>query len=243
MPARFFTRTMHTVPFMELTMALGVSVRRSFLSWVLCFPLVAAADMSDATSQLLTAIMANNPAMARTAIDAGADINGDMGEGRTPLIVAAMTTKPALVQLLLERGADPKRRAGAIIGNATTAAFFAMNGVELTGRADEVNPKKHADALEVLRLIAAKRADLDLLVRRGPTQLTALMIAAQFGALDAVQILLDAGADPNATNGGKFTALDYAIDGGPAYAQTSAANKAAIIKAIQDAGGRSKTKR
>jgi ankyrin repeat protein len=186
---------MRTVPFMELTMSFGVSARRSFLSWLLCFPLVAAADMSDATSQLLTAIMTNNAAMARTAIDAGADIDGDTGEGRTPLIVAAMTTKPALVQLLLERGADPKRRADdPSIGNATTAAFFAMNGAELTGRADEVDPKKHADALEVLRLISAKKADLDLPVRRGPRMLTALMIATQFGARDAVQILLAAGA-------------------------------------------------
>ncbi len=182
------------------------------------------AQGSDTTSQLLIAIASNNPVAIRASIEAGADVNADTGEGRTPLIVAAMTTRPDAVKILLEKGADPRKSADdPTLGNALTAAFSAMNGVELTGRADEPDARKHAAALEVLRLIAAKKPNFDLEVRRATTSLTALMIASNAGALDAVQILLDAGANPNAMNGGKYTALDYAVDRPPGWSAAPAA--------------------
>jgi ankyrin repeat protein len=201
-----------------------------------------AGEPSEATSNLLAAIMANDMVQVRAAIDAGADVNADAGDGRTPLIVAAMTTRPDAVRVLLERGADPRRRAAdTAIGNAVTAAFFAMNGVELTGRSDDRDPRKHAAALEVLKLTAAARADLNLLVRRGQTDMSALMIAAQAGALDAVEILLAAGADPNAVNGGKHTALDYAQERAPVWSPFPAADRAAIVRALMAAGARPTT--
>jgi protein DGCR14 len=198
-----------------------------------------AAQMSDATSQLLSGIMSSNPAAIRSAIGAGADINANTGDGRTPLIVAAMSTRPDAVKLLLENGADPRKTADdPSIGNALTAAFFAMNGIELTGRADEPDLRKHAAALEVLRLIAAKKPNFDLEVRRAMTSMTALMIASEAGAADAVQILLDAGANPNAMNAGKYTALDYAVDRAPGWSQATTANRAAVVRALLAAGAK-----
>ncbi len=172
----------------------------------------------EATSDLLTAIASDKPAAARAALEAGADINADVGEGRTPLISAVMFSRPDIVKMLLDRGADPNHRAGdAIIGNAVTAAFFAMNGTQLIGMG-ETTAASHATALEVLTLVAhAKGANLNLLVRRATTEMSPLMIAADAGAADAVQILLDAGADPNTMNGGKYTALDYAVDRKPGW--------------------------
>ena len=195
--------------------------------------------MSDATSQLLSAVMANSSHAAEAALTAGADVNADTGEGRTPLIVAAMFTRPVMVKLLLDHGADPNKRADdPAIGNAVTAAFFAMNGVQLTGSADEPDAAKHAEALEVLKLIAGRKVGLNMLVHRGQTELTALMIAAQAGAADAVAALLSAGADPDATNGGRYTALDYAADRAPAGSQASAADRAAIVRALLAAGAK-----
>lgn len=78
-------------------------------------------------------------------------------------------------------------------------------------------------------------------VRRATTSMTALMIAAYAGAAYAVQVLLDAGANPNATNGGKFTALDYASDRPPVWSKATSSDRAAIVQALQAAGGKSKS--
>ena len=200
--------------------------------------------MEDAASQLVSAIMSNNPMQARAAIAAGADVNADTGEGRTPLILAAMTTKPEIARILIENGADPRKQAQMpATGNAVTAAFFAMNGTKLTGRTDEPDAKGHADALEVLRLVAKRMGELDehgldLPVRRATTNLTALMMAAEAGAADAVHILLDAGADPNAMNAGRYTALDYAVERPPVWSQASAADRDDVVRALIAAGAK-----
>jgi hypothetical protein len=207
-----------------------------------CVQPVEAQTADGAASRLIAAIAGNNTAAMRAAIEAGADVNANTGEGRSPLIAAAMFSKPEAVKVLLEKGADPNKTAeDPAIGNALTAAFFAMNGMELTGRSDEPDARKHAAALEVLRLIAAKKPNFDLQVRRGTTTMTALMIAAQAGALDAVQILLDAGANPNAANGGKFTALDYAKERSPAWSKATPIERETIVKALQAAGGKAKS--
>jgi ankyrin repeat protein len=191
----------------------------------------------QANGQLAMAIMASDVAAARTAIQSGADVNADLGDGRTPLIVAAMSTKPLAVKLLLENGADPNRRGGdAAIGNALSAAFFAMNGVQLTGRADEPDAAKRAEAIVVLRLIAAQRPDFNVLVTRGPRQVTPLMIAAEAGVPDVVKILLDAGASPNFANGGKYTALDYAAGPSPGWSQAPAADRVEVVRLLLTAG-------
>jgi ankyrin repeat protein len=224
----------------KLLQLLVVSPFLAVCAIALLVPLQAdAADSSEATSMLVSAIAAGNLSQASAAIEGGANVNADTGDGRTPLIVAAMFTKPEMVRLLLDHGADPRKRAhDPSTGNAVTAAFFAMNGTELTGRSDEPDARRHAAALEVLKLTAGRKEGLNLLVKRGPTELTALMIAAQAGALDAVEVLLAAGADPNATNGGKYTALDYAVDRPPVWSQVPAVNRSAIVRALLKAGAR-----
>jgi ankyrin repeat protein len=209
------------------------------LFWGLATGGGARAAITDTTSDLLTAIGSNKPAAARAALEAGAEINADVGEGRTPLISAVFFSRPEIVKMLLERGADPNQRAGdAIIGNAVTAAFFAMNGTQLIGMGD-TDAAQHATALEVLNLVAhAKGVDLNLLVRRATTQMSPLMIAADAGAADAVQILLDAGANPNTMNGGNYTALDYAVDRKPGWSAAPASNRVAVVRALLANGAR-----
>lgn len=188
--------------------------------------------------QLAIAVTRNDTTLAENALKSGVDVNADLGEGRTALITAAMRNRPAMVRFLLEHGADPNRQAkDPTIGNALSAAFVEINGVVLTRRGEEdyIAPK-YNDALTVLRLLAASKPQFDVLVARGPTRLSPLMIAADAGALDAVKILLDSGASPNFANGGKYTALDYAADRAPGWSPASAADRAEIVRLLLAAG-------
>jgi ankyrin repeat protein len=155
----------------------------------------APAPLPPAVSKLVFAVLSNNAAMARAALAAGADVNANTGEGRTPLIVAAMASRPEMVRMLLEKGADPAHVANdPKIGNAVTAAFWGENGDELRRPVKESDPRKRAKALEVLRLVTAKKQGLNAKVRRDGKDVTALMMATQYGAEDAAKILRDAGA-------------------------------------------------
>jgi hypothetical protein len=180
--------------------------RRSLVLAPLCFAATlfalalpqagaAAAPLPPAVSKLVSAVITNNAAMARAALAEGADVNANTGEGRTALIVAAMASRPEMVRLLLEKGADPARvSADPKIGNAVTAAFWGENGEVLRRPLSESDPRKRAAALEVLRLVTAKKQGLNVKVRRGANEMTALMMATEYGASDAAKILRDAGA-------------------------------------------------
>jgi ankyrin repeat protein len=111
-------------------------------------------------------------------------------------------------------------------------------GVELRGEADHLDAHKHAAALEVLKLVAERKPDFNLQARRAGSSGTALMMAAQAGAADAVEILLAAGADPNVMNGGQYTALDYAVERAPGWSQVPAASRVAVVRMLLAAGAR-----
>jgi len=193
--------------------------------------------------QLTTAAMRDDVSMARAALDAGVDVNANIGEGRTALITAVMMTKPAMVKFLLERGADPNREGDAATGNALSAAFVAMNGVALTRRGEEEEIKARRGAsLEILRLVAAKKPNFNVLVSRGTVRMSPLMIAADAGIPDAVKILLDAGASPNFANAGKYTALDYAVARAPGWSPASPADRAEVVNLLLAAGAQTQKK-
>jgi len=193
---------------------------------------------------LAVAIASNDSAKAQAALAAGADINANLGEGRTPLITAVMMTKPDMVRFLLAKGADPNRQADdGAIGNALSAAFFASPGMAITRRGDEdFVQERRGPALECLKLVAAARPNFDILVSRGPTRLSPLMIAAEAGVPDAVKVLLDAGASPNFVNGGKYSALDYAVDRAPRFAEIPEVNRAEVVQLLLAAGAQKNKK-
>lgn len=213
-------------------------------SVVLSLCLFAGAVHAQGADELAVAIASGDTTKARAALAAGADVNANLGEGRTPLITAVMLMRPGMVQILLDHGADPSRRADdAAIGNALSAAFFASPGMAILRRGDEdLVSERRGAAIECLKLIAAARPQADVLVSRGPTRLSPLMIAAEAGVPDVVRMLLEAGASPNFANGGRYTALHYAVDRAPRFAQIADDDRAEVVRLLLAAGADQKLK-
>lgn len=63
-------------------------------------------DPFGGSSPLITASVFGKTEMARTLIEAGADLNFTNNDGATPLHTAAFFCRPEIVRMLLEKGAD-----------------------------------------------------------------------------------------------------------------------------------------
>jgi ankyrin repeat protein len=63
-------------------------------------------DPFGGSSPLISASLFGKTEMARTLIDAGADLNFQNNDGSTALLTASFFCRPEIVKLLLEKGAD-----------------------------------------------------------------------------------------------------------------------------------------
>jgi ankyrin repeat protein len=179
---------------------------------------------------LLSATIAAAVAVAPTPSFAQADAS---------LAMAVRFSKPELVKKFLEQGANPNERVeDPPNGNVASIAFTTMNGMALFGRLEGPDPVRRAAAVEVVRLLAEHKANFDVPFRAGPRDATPLMLAAEAGALDVVRILLEAGANPNVMNGGKYTAIDFAVDRAPSWSPFPAADRVKIVKLLLAKGAK-----
>eukprot|EP00118_Oscarella_pearsei_P003104 m.12968 g.12968 ORF g.12968 m.12968 type:complete len:2147 (+) comp24414_c0_seq2:49-6489(+) len=132
----------------------------------------------------------------KTLLAHGAEINSRTGSklGISPLMLAAMNGHTAAVKLLLDRGSDINAQIETNRNTALTLACF-------QGR--------H----EVVQLLIDRRANIE---HRAKTGLTPLMEAASGGYVEVGKILLNNGADVNASPvpSSKDTALTIAADKG-----------------------------
>jgi ankyrin repeat protein len=155
-----------------------------------------AANRYDITA-LMEAANCGDGAMIEALVKAGADVNAAFGEGETPLMTASRTGSVAGVKAMLAAGANVN-------------ASDKYRGETALMRAVAEN---HA---EVAKLLIAAGGDVNVRstlfdfnfrkVAAGGTQavysrggLTPLMFAARQGAIDSAAVLLDAGADINAS--------------------------------------------
>lgn len=142
----------------------------------------------DGTTPLFEAIEANNFAVARMLVDAGADVNKESrcrGRSVTPLHKAVIHGNLAFVRYLLDKGAD------------ATAIASGKNVFVLMAGSDDATQGSARMTRMILQNIEAKhgreaaRAFLD---KQTPSGWTALAAAAYFGDEDLVDALVAGGA-------------------------------------------------
>jgi ankyrin repeat protein len=162
------------------------------------------------------AARAGHAEVVRALLDAGADVDRQQeGLGDSALLLALREHEPAVALLLLERGADP-----ALTSRGTTPLYQAARGgmLEVVHALLARGPGAPGDAVQALSAAAGQgQAEVvrTLLAAGVPSDgglpgWTALMQAAANGHLRAADVLLAAGADPNAVSSTGKTPLGLA---------------------------------
>jgi ankyrin repeat protein len=167
------------------------------------------ADERAAYRGLLAAAAKGDVDAAKTILDQGETPNARDPRGRTALHIAVHLRHRDLARVLLERGADP-------------------NALEFQ-RYDPVTIAAVGNDSAMLKLLLAAGADPRNVT--SPYAGTALIAAAHLGHVEAVEVLIAAGAPLDHINNLGWTALIEAVvlgDGGPRHT--------AIVKLLLDAG-------
>ncbi|MCW8198672.1 ankyrin repeat domain-containing protein [Verminephrobacter aporrectodeae subsp. tuberculatae] len=159
------------------------------------------------------ALRANAP-RAFAALLAAPQVNVEArnAQDESPLMMAAIKGNVQAVQALLARGADVNKTGWA-------ALHYAASGT-VPGH------------LEIIGLLLENHAYIDV---ESPNGTTPLMMAARYGSIDAVQRLLEEGADPTLKNQQGLSAVDFALR---VARQDVAENIAAAIRRRQSNRGR-----
>ena len=172
--------------------------------------LEAGADVSAANrygvQSISLAAENGNAEILEALLEAGANPNAALPEGETVLMTAARTGNAASIRVLLVRGADPNLRDG-FRGQTALMWAAARNNADAVHALAELGADLHA------KTETAERAPNgnQLFYASPPTGFTALLFAVRGGHIDAVQVLLAAGAGVNDTLSDGQSALVVAV--------------------------------
>ncbi|MEQ1579702.1 MAG: ankyrin repeat domain-containing protein [Steroidobacteraceae bacterium] len=141
--------------------------------------------------------------------------NGVLRAGATSFLRASMSADLEVMKILLAAGADPLKATDKDDGPAKQP-FFGFNTGSTTplmaaagvGWRDEISRGRVPDAIEAIKLLLAKGADVNQANNAGNTPLIGAAIR---GEPALVEFLLQQGANPNAKNGVGLTAMDVAM--------------------------------
>jgi ankyrin repeat protein len=172
-------------------------------------------DTRDPKGQVgLTLALQNGSNKAFAALLAWPKINVEArnAQDESPLMMAALKGNLEAVRALLARDADVNKTGWTPLHYAASAGS--------------------SQHLAIIALLLENHAYIDA---TSPNGTTPLMMAAQYGSTEAVQLLLDEGADPTLRNQLKLTAADFALR----VSRTESADRiAAAIRKRQPNRGR-----
>lgn len=174
--------------------------------WMVIFVMTAGCWLhaAAADSPIAHAARAGDLEQVRELIAQGENVDAMEADGSTALLWAAHQSHPEMVEALLEAGADPD-----------IANDFGVTPL--------LQASRHGDA-RIMSALVGGGATVGLASPRGETP---LMAASRSGNVEAVRLLLQRGADPNATESlQEQTALMWAVaEGHPG-----------VVDALLDAG-------
>ena len=162
---------------------------------------------------------ATDPECVPLMLAAGANPNISDREHVSPLMVAVINGDRDTVELLLNAGASPNRIE---LGENSTAIYFAakpcivkllLDAGARTEHRDEFGKTplhhfaRYADKFPCAKVLLAAGADPNAVCSQKNTP---LHVAADFGAIETAQALIDAGSDRTARNQAGKTAADLA---------------------------------
>jgi ankyrin repeat protein len=147
--------------------------------------------------------------LLRTLLDAGADVDLALPQGETPLMLASRTSGVDAVRLLIEHGANvnvveqwqgqtPLMYAAAHDRGEVAAALIAAGA--------DVNARTPVNDLPERKPAVRYFVEIPL------AGLTPVMFAARSGAVSALRVLIEAGADLNAKTPEGFSPIVIALD-------------------------------
>ena len=129
--------------------------------------------------------------VAQLLLERGADVNTRRKDGRTPLHSASYFGNLEIVRLLLDHGADPE------------ASAEGDMGAKPLHKVSAGKYRSQEDGVRVAQLLLERGADVNT---RRKDDWTPLHVASYFGNLEIVRLLLDHGADPEASAEGDMGA-------------------------------------
>jgi ankyrin repeat protein len=152
---------------------------------------------------LLFAVRAGSVDAVRALLDAGADVNDTLSDGESALVVATANAHWEVASVLLDRGADP---------NAAGAGWNALHQT-IHSRRPNLGytpgpvPTGNTDSIQVIKKLIARGVDVDARMtkngmkdgqrnRHNRLGTTAFHLAAKRVDVEAMKVLVEAGADP-----------------------------------------------
>ncbi len=178
------------------------------------------AQLTGGMTALLFAARDGQIEAARALVDAGADVNtASAAEKTSPLVMAVSNGHYDLAKYFVEHGADPN-----LANIQGLTALYGVLDVQWAGHSWFPNPvtaQEKTGYLELMKTLLAHHADVNAKLAKktwfrtlahdatwvDPAGATAFWRAAQAADLDAMKVLLEAGADPKISTTGGDSAL------------------------------------